>query len=160
MSGSGGDFGRRRQVAAAELLGPALGGPPHPDRDLPDLLVFQQPPYQLGARVFPSVLLGAAGQQHLRLEPDQSAGHVEVIGRLVEAQLVDGAQKLIGDTGDRDVGDLDLLFAKQVEQEVERAGEGVELDDERRSGAERGGGGFGSVAPLNDPPERPPGTGR
>ena len=79
------------------------------------------------------------GQQHLRLEPHQPAGHVEVVGRLVEAQLVDGLEKLIGDAGDRNVGDLELLFAQQVQQQIERPGEGVELHHERGPGAKRRG---------------------
>ena len=136
-------LGRRRQVASGELLRPALGGAPHPDGDLADLLVLEQPPYQLGARVFPLVVVGAPGQEHLRLEPDKPAGHVEIVGRLVEPELVDGAEELVGDPGDRDVGDLELLLAQEVEQQIERTGEGIELDDESRAGAERGGGRVG-----------------
>ena len=56
---------------------------------------------------------------------------------------MDGRQELIGDPRDRDVGDLELLLAEQMEQQVERPGESVELDDEAGAGAERGGGGLG-----------------
>ena len=53
-------LGRRREVAAGELLGPALGRAAHPDRDLADLLVLQQPPDQLGAGILPAVILRPA----------------------------------------------------------------------------------------------------
>ena len=56
---------------------------------------------------------------------------------------MDGVEELVGDPRDRDVGDLELLLAQEVEQQVERAGEGVELDDEARAGAERRGRSFG-----------------
>ena len=139
MSGGGGELGRRRQVAAGELLRAPLGGAAHPDGDLADLLVLEQPPHQLRARILPAVLLRAARQQHLRLEAHQPAGHVEVVGGLVEAELVDGLEELVGDPRDRNVGDLELLFAQQVQQQIERAGERVELDDEAGPRAERGG---------------------
>ena len=45
---------------------------------------------------------------------------------------MDGLEELVGDPRDRDLGDLELLLAQQVQQQVERAGERVELDDERR----------------------------
>ncbi len=51
---------------------------------------------------------------------------------------MDGPQELIGDPGDGDVRDLELLFPEEMEQEVERTGERVELDDESGAGAERG----------------------
>ncbi len=39
-------------------------------------------------------------------------------------------QELVGDPRDRDVGDVDLLLAHQVQQQIERAGESLEVDDE------------------------------
>ena len=76
----------------------------------------------------------------MRLEPEQAARHFQVIRGLVEAQIVDDAQELIGDARYRDVRDVDLFFAEEVQQEVERPREGVKLDDEPRFGAERGSG--------------------
>ena len=43
---------------------------------------------------------------------------------------MDGLEELVGDPRDRDVGDLELLLAEQVQQQIQRAGERVELDDE------------------------------
>jgi len=37
---------------------------------------------------------------------------------------------LIGDPRDRQVGDVDFVFADQVEQQIERTGELFQLDDE------------------------------
>jgi hypothetical protein len=53
---------------------------------------------------------------------------------------VDHTQELIGDTSYRDVRDVNLFFAEEVQQQIERSREGVELDDEPRFGAERGSG--------------------
>jgi hypothetical protein len=82
-------------------------------------------------------------QEHLRFEAHQSAGHVEVVRGLIETELVNGLEELVGDARDGDVGDLELLLAEEMEQEIERAGVGVELDHEARAGAECGGRGFG-----------------
>ena len=49
--------GRRRHVAAIELERPPLGGGPEPQGDLLDLLIFEQPPHQLGTRIVPAVFL-------------------------------------------------------------------------------------------------------
>ena len=50
-------------------------------------------------------------------------------------------EELIGNAGDRNIGDVDLLLAEQMEQEVERPGEPIEFDDE--AGAQRVGHGIG-----------------
>src|SRR5437879_12426330 len=50
--------------------------------------------------------------------------------RLVQAQLVDDREELVGDLRDRQVGDADLVLADQVQQQVEWAGELLQLDDE------------------------------
>ncbi len=56
---------------------------------------------------------------------------------------MDGVEELIGDPRDRNVGDLELLLAQQVQQQVERPGEGIELDDEPGARAEGGRRSFG-----------------
>src|SRR6185312_8966737 len=45
---------------------------------------------------------------------------------------MDARQELLADARDGNVGDLDLLFANQREQEIERPRELIQLDDERR----------------------------
>jgi hypothetical protein len=105
----------------------------------------------------PLVVVRAAWEQHLRLEAHEAARHVEIIGGLIESQLVNGLEELIGDAADRDVRDLDLVFAEQVQQQIERTRERFELDDESRSRTQRGGGREsvgerrGASRPLDDP---------
>jgi hypothetical protein len=47
------------------------------------------------------------------------------------------SEELVGDAGDRDVRDLDLLLPEEVEQEIERTGEALQLDDESAGGIGR-----------------------
>src|SRR2546426_2236603 len=60
-------------------------------------------------------------------------------------------QELIGDLGDRQVGDVELVLADQVQQQVERAGELLQLDDETgllgEHGVRRGGSGHEGTPP-------------
>src|SRR5437879_13274558 len=56
--------------------------------------------------------------------------------RLVQAQLVDDREELVGDLRDRQVGDVDLVLADQVQQQVEWAGELLQRSEERRVGKE------------------------
>ena len=56
---------------------------------------------------------------------------------------MDRAEELIGDPGDRNIGDLELFLAQQMQQQVERPGEGVELDDESGTRAQGGRRSFG-----------------
>ena len=59
------------------------------------------------------------------------------------ADIYTGVEELIGDPRDRDVGDLELFLPQQVQKQVERPGEGIELDDEPGARAEGGRRGFG-----------------
>jgi hypothetical protein len=65
---------------------------------------------------------------------------------------VNRVEELVGDAGDGNVGDLELLLAKQVQQEIERPGVGIELDDEARAGAECGGWSLGKRHVSRVPP--------
>jgi hypothetical protein len=74
------------------------------------------------------------GQQHARLDLDQHRRHQQVFGsqfQVALADLLDIFQVLQGDLGHRDVEDVEVLLADQVEQQVERPFEGVEEDLER-----------------------------
>ena len=90
--------------------------------DLADLLVLEQPAHQLGAGILPVSSLLIAGQEHLHLEPHQPARHLEVVGGLIEPEMLDRHEELIGDARDGNVGDVDLLFAEQMQQQIERTG--------------------------------------
>src|SRR4029079_6173424 len=57
--------------------------------------------------------------------------HDEVLARVVEVELahaLDHREVLVGDRGDRDVGDLDLALLDEEQQEIERPLEEIELD--------------------------------
>jgi hypothetical protein len=71
-----------------------------------------------------------AREEHLGLQADEAAGHVQVVRRLVQPQMVNRLKELVGNPRDGDVGDLELLLPDQVEQKVERAGEALQLDHE------------------------------
>jgi hypothetical protein len=114
-------------VQAVEVVD-VLGG-------LLETLVFLQAAHQLGARVAFQAFFGRrAGQQHARLDLGQDGGHDQVFGGELEAQLLhhfDVVHVLPGDLGDRDVQDVQVLAADQVEQQVERAFEGLQDDFQR-----------------------------
>src|SRR6266404_1440402 len=129
--------GRRRgwlgREPTPELLRPARRRRPQPLHQLADLLVLEQPTHQLGAWIFPLVVPQAPRQQHLRLDPEQPGGHLEVVRRLIQSQLADDGEELIGDFRDRQVGDVDLVLADQVQQQIQRARELLELRSEEHT---------------------------
>ena len=89
-------------------------------------LVLEKAVDQLVARVFLPFGAGqrVGRQQHLRLDVNQHRGHIDELGRNVYiqfAELFDVCEVLAGDLGDRDIVDIDVLFADEVEQQVERA---------------------------------------
>ena len=101
-----------------------------PVHELANLLILEEPAHQLGARIFPFVVAQMPRQQHLRLDAQQSRRHFEIVCRLIQPEVVDHRQELIRDLRDRQIGDVDLVFPNQMEQQVERAGEFLQLDDE------------------------------
>ena len=127
--GSGRCRGRLRRKAAPELLRPARRRRAQPFHQLANLLVLEQAPHQLGAWVLPLVVAEAAWQEHLCLDPQQPRRHLQVIRRLIQSEVVDDSEKLIRDLGDGQVGDIDLVLMDQVQQEIERSRELLELDD-------------------------------
>jgi len=63
------------------------------------------------------------GQQHPRLDVDQRGRHVDELGTKLNVHLhgpLHVFEILLGDGGNRDVVDVDLLLADQVEQQIER----------------------------------------
>src|SRR5437867_2247997 len=80
---------RRCLIAAAKTLSANVRGMSQPVHELTDLLVFQQPADELGPRIFPFVIPEPARQQQLRLDAQEARGHFEIIGGLVESELVD-----------------------------------------------------------------------
>src|SRR5213080_1493899 len=88
--------------------------------------MFEQTIDQLRARIF-DLFLGSeriARQQHARLELDQLGRHHQEITGHGEVQFLHQLQVtkiLVRDAGDRDVVDIDLLLANQVEEKIERS---------------------------------------
>ena len=77
---------------------------------------------------------GRARQQHARFDLGQDRGHHQVFGGELEAHLVhrlDVVDVLARDLGDRDVEDVEVLAADQVQQQVQRTFERIEDDLER-----------------------------
>ena len=106
-----------------------------PLRGVPEVLVLEQPPDQLRARVLDlALVVDPARQQHAGLDPDQRRRHLQELPRpvqVVRLHAPDGVEELVGDLRDGDVEDLDVLRADQVQEEVQRAVESLQLDDER-----------------------------
>ena len=85
------------------------------------------------------------GQQPGRLDVEQGGGDEQELRGLAEVPLgveawcaPDVRDELVGDLGQRDLGDVELVLGDQPEQQVERPGEDVEVHLERR--ADRRGG--------------------
>ncbi len=100
-----------------------------------ELLMFEQPPDQRIARVFRVRIVGlrrvGARQQHPALDVNQRRGHHQELAGDVEVELLHQAEVrevLLGDQRDRDVVDVDLILLDQVDEQIERAFERLQLD--------------------------------
>ena len=119
--------GRRleRAPCASKTSRPSSGRPPSASADLLEALVLEQARDQLGARIAPFFLLVVRRrrQQHARLDPREGRRHHQVLAGDVEVQLahqLEVLEVLLGDLRDRHVGDLELVLADQVQQQIER----------------------------------------
>ena len=66
---------------------------------------------------------------------DQGRGHEDELRADIEihlARLIEISQILRSDGGDRDVADVDLLLADQIQQQIERPVVVIEMDVQRR----------------------------
>ncbi len=101
-----------------------------------DPLVLEQPARQFRPRIlhFLSGVRLAHRQQHPGLDVDQQRRHQQVFRgqfEVVVADLVDVGQVLARDVGHRDVEDVEVLLADQVQQKVQRTFERLQEDLER-----------------------------
>ena len=103
-------------------------------RDL-ELLVLEQAPYQQVARIFLVPRVAGRGfgprQQHLALDVNQRRRHDEELAGEVEVQLLQQVQVLevlLRDDRDLDVIHVHLVLLDQMDEQVERAFERLQLD--------------------------------
>src|SRR5512141_64893 len=149
---------RHRQLGDDELLARDLLPEEIADEDVPpqhrplaqarrrllEPLVLDQAPGQLlphDLGYFLLLLVPVARQQRLRLDVDEGGGHHQELARDLEVQRlqhVEVGEVLLGDPGDGDVVDVELLLADQVQQDVEGPLEDVETQRDVADGA-RGG---------------------
>ena len=85
-----------------------------------------------------AILARLLGDQQLRLEIGEPRRHHEVVGgefKPHRPHLFDEFQILVDQRHDRDAGEIDLLVARQMQKQVERPFETVDVDDQRRFAA-------------------------
>ena len=71
------------------------------------------------------------GKEHLALDPHEGCGHDEKLAGDLDVQCLQRAEVfeiLLGDPGDRDLPDLDLVLLDQVEEKVKRPRKDLEVD--------------------------------
>src|SRR5262249_30086642 len=101
-------------------------------RRLLELLVFEELPHQLLARIIlPGLGLLGAGQQHLAFDlHERRRSDEEITGALHVDQFDEPKvfEKLLSDLGDGNIDDVYLVALDEIEQQIKRAAEGVEID--------------------------------
>ena len=120
----------REHVAAQHAaLHQVLGGGAH---GLQALQAEGQPRGEIGGLLLLRTRRG--GDQQARLEIGEPGRHHQVIGgefELQPARLLDEGEILLGELQDRDLLQVHLVVAGQFEQQVERAFEAADVDDQR-----------------------------
>ena len=104
---------------------------------LAERLQALEPPGQRIGHVLGARPVGARRlrQQQPRFQVGEPRRHHEIVGGKLEAQLprlLDEGEILLGQRQDRDLGEIDLLLAGERQQQVERALEALDVDQQRR----------------------------
>ena len=97
------------------------------------LAILDELLHQLPAGIVLDLLgsLGRAGEKHSALDFHQRGRENEEFAGPFDVDSLDRVQmfeKLLGNLGDGNVADIDLMPLNQIEKQVERAVEGVERD--------------------------------
>ena len=98
-----------------------------------ELAVFEELLHQLAPRVG-LVLVGfprVGGEEHPALDLHERRGHDEELPRELDVEFAHGldvVEELVRDARDGDVEDVHLVPLDEVEEQVERAVEGIERD--------------------------------
>ena len=129
-----GAFGHRLIHAPLEHLLAHRGARAQLGGDVFVLLVLEQPADELRSRILFLLLVAVVARlrrkQRARLDVGEGGRHHEVFARHVDGEPlheVEVLEVLLGDEADRDVEDVELVLPDQMEQQVERALEDVEL---------------------------------
>ena len=135
-----GDRHLGRAPSGRRLVGRMPGEPqlplPRPilehGRGVAVLLVLQQSLHEVLTNEFDRLLgLLGAGYEGSRLDFQEHAGELHKLPHLVDGQIfehVEVGDELAGDHRDRHLRHIHLVFFHEVQQEVHRTGEDVEID--------------------------------
>ena len=131
--------GEALRAATGEALVAETRAHQHVLRGAPDRREASQPQRQrLGElRAARLVVARRLGQQQPRFQIGEPRRHHQVVGgqlQLEVARLLHVGEVLFGEREDRDLGQIDLLRARQAQQQIDRALETLELDDEVGAG--------------------------
>src|SRR5918993_793406 len=127
----------RLRRAAGEDVAVELGALLHASRGLADRLEPAQAPREGSGKISRArlVALGGLRKQQARFQVGEPGRHDEVVGGELEAQLasfIDEDEVLLGQRQNRDAVEVDLLPARKLEEEIERAFEAVDIDMQGR----------------------------
>ena len=105
--------------------------------DLAERLQPLQPPGERVGHVLGGRPVGRRRlrQQQPRFQIGEPRRHHQIVGGKLEpqlARLLDEDEILLGQRQDRDLGEIDLLLAGERQQQVERALEALDVDQQRR----------------------------
>ena len=133
-SGAGRRSRRLRQIRARELIASLFAASFEHVDDFAHLLILEQPANELGARIFPLLFVVPRGSSSCALMRSSRAAISRYSAASFKSERANPHDELLADARDRDVVDVDLLFANQREQQIERAGKRRRLDDEPAAG--------------------------
>ena len=131
------DMGDRLGLAAAEHVAIELRAAEQLLGHVADGFEALEPQRERGRHVLRALAFGRVriGQQQPRFEIGEPRRHHQIVGRQLEpqlARLLDEGEILVGQRQDRDLGEVDLLLAREREQEIERTLEAFDVDDQSR----------------------------
>ncbi len=100
-----------------------------------EMFVLEQSPHELGARIFQFTrFVQATWQQHLRFYAHERGCHFQKFTGQVQTEVLNLAnrqQKLLGDLCNRNIENIDILLANQMQQQIERTLETIQLNKKR-----------------------------
>ncbi len=124
----------RGQKSLPQMPAPLQLRGAQPARDFPEEFVLQQAANEFRARIVLPGRIDRARKKHLRFDADEGRGQLQELAGTVEVQPVQlsgyRVVELTGDARYRDVEDVDILRPDEVQQQIQRAVEAIEFDNE------------------------------